>query len=513
VSGNTHVAVFKVTSGSVAVSGLTIEDGLAGGGPGGGISNAGTMTLNSSNVFGNFGAAGGGGIVNVGPMTLNSSTVSETMAPGTLGGGGLWNDGGTMTLNASTVFGNSVEDPRDGGGGGGILNSGGTTTINSSTVWNNFVDHGVGGEIFNIGATMTVNSSTVTDNRAGESNGGGIRNGTGGTMTVNSSTVSDNDAVLGGGIDATGPVTLGATIVAGNAASSTGADCLVAPGSVTSEGYNLTDDATCDVTQSTDTVDTDPDLGPLADNGGPTETQLPPASSPAVGVIPPDTTLGGVHVCPRTDQRGVASAAGADCAIGSVEANAVTVTDPGNQTSFVNTPVSLALSAADSQPGTGLNWSATGLPPGLSIDPTTGTVSGTTPITPSTGPVTVSATDGAGYSGSTTFTWTVTNTLQITTTSLPQGTVGQPYSATIQAAGGNPPYLVAYKKGGRPPRPPQQGAHRRAVRRAIRGGHLYGHLPCPGRQIQGGHAAQTRIRHLEHHHLAGLDTTVPDVPG
>ena len=64
-----------------------------------------------------------------------------------------------------------------------------------------------------------------------------------------------------------------------------------------------------------------PLLGPLASNGGPTQTLLPGAKSPAADVIPKTTTLRGVAVCPGTDQRGVARPGRGEtrCTIGAVE--------------------------------------------------------------------------------------------------------------------------------------------------------------------------------------------------
>ncbi|MER5638373.1 Ig domain-containing protein [Kitasatospora sp. NPDC002227] len=85
--------------------------------------------------------------------------------------------------------------------------------------------------------------------------------------------------------------------------------------------------------------------------------------------------------------------------------NVVTVTNPGAQTTTVNTAASLQVNASDSASGQTLTYSATGLPAGLSIS-STGLVSGTA-TTAGTSSVTVTATDGTGATGSTTFTWTV----------------------------------------------------------------------------------------------------------
>ncbi|MEY9895030.1 hypothetical protein ABIA35_003066 [Catenulispora sp. MAP12-49] len=84
----------------------------------------------------------------------------------------------------------------------------------------------------------------------------------------------------------------------------------------------------------------------------------------------------------------------------------VTVSNPGNQTGTVGTAASLQVSAADSASGQTLSYTAAGLPAGLSINGSTGAVSGT-PTTAGTSSVTITATDGTGASGSTTFSWTV----------------------------------------------------------------------------------------------------------
>jgi hypothetical protein len=86
--------------------------------------------------------------------------------------------------------------------------------------------------------------------------------------------------------------------------------------------------------------------------------------------------------------------------------NTVTVTNPGNQTGTVGTAVSLQVHASDSASGQTLTYSATGLPAGLSINSSTGLISGT-PTTAATSNVTVKATDTTGASGSAAFSWTI----------------------------------------------------------------------------------------------------------
>ena len=87
-------------------------------------------------------------------------------------------------------------------------------------------------------------------------------------------------------------------------------------------------------------------------------------------------------------------------------AHIVTVTTPANQTSTVGAAASLQIGATDSASGQTLTYAATGLPAGLSINSSTGLISGT-PTTGGTSTVTVTVTDTTGASGSTSFTWTV----------------------------------------------------------------------------------------------------------
>jgi subtilase family serine protease len=87
--------------------------------------------------------------------------------------------------------------------------------------------------------------------------------------------------------------------------------------------------------------------------------------------------------------------------------NTVTVNTPANQSTAVNTAASLQVTASDSASGQTLTYSASGLPTGLSINASTGLISGTATAA-GTYSVTVSAHDTTGATGSASFTWTVT---------------------------------------------------------------------------------------------------------
>jgi hypothetical protein len=88
--------------------------------------------------------------------------------------------------------------------------------------------------------------------------------------------------------------------------------------------------------------------------------------------------------------------------------NTVTVNNPGSQTGTVGTAASLQIHASDSASGQTLTYSASGLPAGLSINSSSGLISGT-PTTAGTSSATVTATDTTGAHGSATFTWTISS--------------------------------------------------------------------------------------------------------
>jgi Cellulose binding domain/Glycosyl hydrolases family 11/Putative Ig domain len=111
----------------------------------------------------------------------------------------------------------------------------------------------------------------------------------------------------------------------------------------------------------------------------------------------------------------------------------VTVTNPGNQSGSTGSPVSLQIHASDSA-GQTLNYSATGLPAGLSINSSTGLISGT-PTSNGTSTVTVTARDTSGASGTTAFNWTI-GTASSSPPPSGGGTCHVAYTTTSQWTGG-----------------------------------------------------------------------------
>jgi len=279
-------SVFQVgsTVTDATISGLTIEDGYS--------------------LLNNLGVPGGGGIFNYGTLTVNNSTLSGNSAnPDNGGGGAIENDGGTLTVADSTVSGNSASD------GGGIYANGGTLNVTDSTVSGNSASDG--GGIYANAGTLNVTDSTLSGNTVSRQ-GGGIFNF--GVLTVTSSTLSGNSANAtngGGGILQDGSSSVTTTIVAN---SPSGGDCF---GSITDAGYNVDDDGSCGFSSTNHSQSgVDAGLGLLQNNGGPTQTIALEPGSPAVGAVT-STSL-----CSSTDQRGVARTT--PCDIGAVELVLVT---------------------------------------------------------------------------------------------------------------------------------------------------------------------------------------------
>jgi hypothetical protein len=277
------------------------------------ISNATAHVTLSQFTIQNGHARYGGGITNTGTLRIISSIVSNNQAspPSSciLGcnafGGGIWNTG-TLTISNSTIRGNTTSTSgfRTGVTGGGVFNSG-TLTINNSTISGNSAkalttyEGAYGGGIGNSG-TLIVNNSTITGNTVNvavfASGGGGIYNQA--NLTISNSTLSANSAPLGAGIDTLQSATVQNTIFANN----TGGNC---SGGMTSHGYNLSSDSTCNFSDRGDLNDTDPKLGTLGYYGGPTQTIPLLSGSPAIDAGNPNGCTDAVGNLLKTDQRGM----------------------------------------------------------------------------------------------------------------------------------------------------------------------------------------------------------------
>ncbi|MDQ3812789.1 MAG: hypothetical protein M3347_02425, partial [Armatimonadota bacterium] len=222
------------------------------------------------------------------PAITESVTITGPLAGVTISGNNASRvfqiDSGTVSLDKLTITNGNAGGDR----GGGIRNSG-TLMLSNCTLSGNSA--GIdGGGIMNF-AGLTLSNSTLSGNSA--SFGGGVYNASGATATIGNSTLSGNTATGAGG-----GIYNDATLTIGNSILKKGATGENLAGSVTTdEGYNLSSDGTGPNNGTTDIRNTDPQLGPLANNGGPTPTHALLAGSPA---IDKGKALGGV----TTDQRG-----------------------------------------------------------------------------------------------------------------------------------------------------------------------------------------------------------------
>jgi predicted outer membrane repeat protein len=243
------------------------------------------ITIIDCTISGNFRTTGGGGIFATNTsLSVANSTISGNSTGSSGGGISVSGSGlvpGSSIVN-STISGNSAKTS-----GGGI--SGGAT-VENSTISGNSAGMSGGG----ISGGATVVNSTISGNSAGTS-GGGIYNNS--SLDVTLSTITGNSAPSGGGIYNVGSVEVSNTIL--NAGAS-GENIFNDGGKVTSYGYNLSsDDGGGYLIGPGDQINTDPLLGPLQDNGGPTLTHALLPGSPAIDAGDPDFTPP-----PFNDQRG-----------------------------------------------------------------------------------------------------------------------------------------------------------------------------------------------------------------
>ncbi|MBK8905500.1 MAG: hypothetical protein IPM53_30230 [Anaerolineaceae bacterium] len=274
---------------------------------GGGIRNVGVMTLTGSQVRQNT-ASIGAGFYNQGTLTVNSSSVHNNVASGR--GGGLHNEF-TLAINTSNIYSNQAGS----GGGGGISTESGTVTLDQSAVYNNVAAGSGGGIVNNVDPVTGVNSFTITNSTiSGNSTagqGGGLRSAGSAVTDLTNVTFSNNTSTVVNGQSISilaGAVTAKNTIIA---ISGSGTNC---SGAITSQGRNIVSDNTCQLAGTGDLKNTNPRLGVLQNNGGPTLTHALLLGSPAID---------SGSSCPSVDQRGVARPFGSACDRGAYEYNQV----------------------------------------------------------------------------------------------------------------------------------------------------------------------------------------------
>jgi hypothetical protein len=298
----------------VTSGGQFTYDNAAGGGFGGGGGGGG------SGGGGGFGGGGGGGNVTAGPGGFGGgSGGSGNAATGGGGagmGGGIFSMFGTLTLTNCTFTGNSAAGGSSKGGTGGS---------------------GLGGAIFNLDGQLHITFSTLAHNSVSAGSGGTPLQAKG-TDVYN--LAYGNNILNGNAVTATATLTdsilsnpqsgsdLWSFSINGNHTNS---------GSITLNGQNVIMFFGAAITGS-QPITSDPQLGPLQNNGGPTETMAIPISSPALNA---GTPVSGV----TTDQRGQ-SRPSSNPSLGAYEPQLATTTDAFNATAtFGQSAQNVTLSA------------------------------------------------------------------------------------------------------------------------------------------------------------------------
>lgn len=265
-------------------------------------------------------------------QTCDGERVLEQVAAGTVAvrdltmTGGNGGDGGAIKAGGAVL----AERVHFVDNESGTIDAHGNVTLVESTVTGS--SHVDGSIVSTGGGDLWLENSTVTGNEAANS----LLYGDDGVLLV-LSTIADNVAeetvrssITGG--DETPSIDAFGSLIE---ASTNGGPACDSSGPITSHGYNFVTDSSCGFTAEGDIQDGgDPELGPLAANGGPTPTMLPATTSPLVDAIPTEECEDAAVL---TDQRGVSRPQGGFCEIGSVELEIDDPETPGSNGSSTST--------------------------------------------------------------------------------------------------------------------------------------------------------------------------------
>lgn len=290
-------AEINITNSTITNNTATGNGGNPGnGGNGGGVyidGNDNNLNLCGSRIAGNSGEAFGGGVFKVinnlkGSTVIKNSTIADNTSTGDKLAGGLYLQGTSVSLEASTVSGN-----RANGAGGIYIGPGSSVAMLNTTIANNTAVSSLGGGLYLDGVSGSIRHTTFIGNAAPGANAfGGAVSGASSSVSLQNSVFASNSA--GNGFN---PITCVGQFANGGGntqfpvlRSGGGSD---SPNALCSSGMSVTD----------------PQLTALADNGGPTRTALPASSSPLLKAISSN--------CAVTDQRGAAR--GTPCTAGATE--------------------------------------------------------------------------------------------------------------------------------------------------------------------------------------------------
>ncbi len=340
-TSGTGVSVFAIISViAVGFSGLTVANGDTPGNFGGAINNAGgTVTVTNCAFTNNHAAIIGGALANDnGTLTVTGSTFTGNIA-GSFAGGAILSIGtvspATLTITGSTFTGNQAPQ------GGAINNNqASTATITGSTFTGNNAS-AVGSAILEISGNtggLTLVNSTVSGNTSSGSGGTVVSAGLA-TTAIAGSTISGNSTTTNNGTGGVyaflgGIVTLTDTISAGNTDTGTGGspDLFSTTANTPFTGMNniigvgdgtnftgLTNGVNGNQTGTT-AAPLNPQIGPLASNGGPVQTRALLPGSPAIdtGTCAYTSATGAAQTL-TTDARRVPRPQGTACDIGAYE--------------------------------------------------------------------------------------------------------------------------------------------------------------------------------------------------